>query len=424
MKTIWALGLVSLHMLWAWPALSCTGFVADTGQEILIGNNEDYDINYTDTVVRVLPAQDNHYGCLQVGFGNQNFCMGGINDQGLFYDWFSVPPNENWQRYADRQNFPNFKPEDMLKICADIDEAITFFQSYNLEIFYQNHVFLVDESGRAAVVEWGEDDLEIIWKQNDFFVVTNFYLAHPEWGWYPCTRYDTAVEMLSESSSYSWELSRTILEAVHMEYPRVMTQYSNIYELRSGLLSFFNHSNFHEYIDFSLTQELAKGSQTYHIANGMSDITLQAPANRTVVAPEYVEFRWIGNSQSSYQLIYSRNADFSDPVIIQVENTQRHNLQRSQLSLVLLSMISLVILLKNRKKSMWLLVPLLMIVAVTCSDQSDDDPVEALTAIDHFAVTVENLRPATSYYWKLQAQVTPEMTSSSIVWSFTTSEAT
>ncbi|MCP5106510.1 MAG: hypothetical protein GY950_24205, partial [bacterium] len=215
--------------------LPCTAFTANTGennQRVLIGNNEDNSMDLTDTVVRIQPASQDKYGCLLVGFNRQNFSMGGMNDQGLFYDWFSVPECD-WVNSGDKLPQPSWMPLEILETCANVEEAITFCHTYNLGILKEAQVLLVDKTGNSAIIAWGDGDIDVIRKEGNFQVITNFYINYPERGWYPCGRYDTAQAML-QNGVISIDLFRSILDNVHQVVSSGQTQYSNIYELQLG----------------------------------------------------------------------------------------------------------------------------------------------------------------------------------------------
>jgi len=66
---------------------ACTGFMMTDGEIVLVGNNEDSKIPYTR--VRFIPAENERFGRVYFGYDNWS-PQGGMNDQGLFFDFFSV----------------------------------------------------------------------------------------------------------------------------------------------------------------------------------------------------------------------------------------------------------------------------------------------------------------------------------------------
>ena len=179
-------------------SFACSAFVSTRENQILIGNNEDYPSQFKDVVVRIRPPEGKYYGRLMIGFNQQSFSMGGINDQGLLYDSFSVPECK-WRRNREKKKvFKNFKLDDILGSCATVEEVIAFCKRYNMMYFINNQLFVVDKSGKAAVISWGETDVEVTWLKKDYQAVTNFFLQHPERGTLqlsgkvaaPCPRYE------------------------------------------------------------------------------------------------------------------------------------------------------------------------------------------------------------------------------------------
>lgn len=422
MKKMSILFIFTMLGLWGWHVFSCTGFTASPGDRVLIGNTEDYYIDYKDTVVRIRPAAEGKYGCVLVGFDRQDFSMGGINERGLFYDWFSVPSCDQWRYSPDKSDFNNFKPENMLEVCADVEEAIAFFQRYNLQIFRENHVFVVDKTGAAAIIEWGENDLEVIRKQGNFQVITNFFVSHPERGGSPCRRYDTAVDMLENSPQFSFDLCHDILEAVSVETASVATQYSNIYEIREGDMSMyiFNFHNHDEFIKLDINEELKKGPMDYQLPEHLSEIELYAPGDGAVVSPSPVRFRWTGKENSDYRLYYSTDPGFTGCVPIDVTGPASASLSGTGIGFFFIGMLSLGTFYKRRKKLFTLICVLLLTMVCIMTYCARENGNTGADNFPGFEVIAENLQPNATYYWKVTANAGDSLTSESIVRTFTT----
>jgi hypothetical protein len=405
--------LITFFLL-ASAAFSCTGVTAANEQQVLVGNNEDYGAEYTDTVVRVRPAEDGKYGCLLVGFDRHNFSMGGINDQGLFFDMFTVPQVQ-WTSHPDKLNRDGFLEGIMLQECANVDEVIAFFQKYNHPEFQNLQVFVVDKTGLSAVISWGEGDIDAVKKQGDFQVVTNFFLLHTEWGWYPCSRYITAVEMMKDANEFSIDLFRTILDAVHS----YSTSYSNICELRSGDMYVYLSRNFDEFIKLNIHEELQKGSNDYFLPDYFSEIDLISPLDNDVVSQSTVTFEWKGKYDSNYQLYYSTNPDFTDSQPIDVMGTSMRALKGTGAGLLCLGFLCFTIPFSTRKKPfIKFVIPLLaVILLVSCQTKNNG---ETVSPDNTFRVTIENLQSNTTYYWKVTANVTGNIITESIVQTFST----
>ena len=67
---------------------ACTAFMMSDGENVLVGNNEDSKIPYTR--VWFIPAENGRFGRVYFGYDNW-YPQGGMNDRGLFFDYFSVP---------------------------------------------------------------------------------------------------------------------------------------------------------------------------------------------------------------------------------------------------------------------------------------------------------------------------------------------
>jgi hypothetical protein len=76
---------------------------------------------------------------------------------------------------------------------------------------------------------------------------------------YPCWRYTTALDKLSKADTYSVELFRDIVKATHQELPYFPTLYSNIYDLKKGLIYVYLYHDFENVVVFDIAAELAKG---------------------------------------------------------------------------------------------------------------------------------------------------------------------
>lgn len=238
---------------------ACTGFTASNGDTVLMGNNEDY--NDPDTYLWFTPPEQGKFGCVYFGYGNF-YPQGGMNDKGLCFDGFGAPFNP----FDNPESKPIYGADLVWKVmeeCQTIDEVVDMFNTYYLPWMARCLLFFVDSSGNSAIFE-GDN---IIYKEGDFQVVTNFYQSNPHLGGWPCWRYDTAVGMLEDMVNLSVEYFRDICDAVHYEGVAYPTQYSNIYDIKNGLIYLYFFHSFDECIIFDLHEELEKGYHRYHISS-------------------------------------------------------------------------------------------------------------------------------------------------------------
>ena len=243
---------------------TCTAFMMADGERVLVGNNEDYYIPHTR--VWFIPAETGSYGRVFFGYDNW-YPQGGMNDQGLFFDGFSTNPLEV-ERSKEKPKFRGRFLETMMATCATVKEAVGFFGRHNLEFMRTFQIFVADKTGDAAVVEGDE----IIRKHGSFQVVTNFYVSKVnenrrpcEWHRRSCLRYKRAQNMLAESDTASVALFRKILDATHQHNVFSRTLYSNIYDLKNGIVYLYYLHNFENEVVIDLKKELEKGSHFFAI---------------------------------------------------------------------------------------------------------------------------------------------------------------
>ncbi|MEJ2165248.1 MAG: hypothetical protein P8X90_06945 [Desulfobacterales bacterium] len=251
---------------------ACTGFFAAQGEAALVGNNEDY-FNTTQTRIVVKPPEGNKHGRLffgfgsstpQYGFGEFN-PQGGMNDQGLFFDCFATPPLPVTESVY-KPKFKDHPFEVLLAECATVEDVLVKFNNYNLDFMKKFQIFIADRTGHSAIIEGDK----IIRKSGWYQVVTSFYHSKPSLGGYPCKRYETAVRILESSQDVSIEQFKKILEKTHVENIKykghiVETLYSNIYDLRKGLVYVYYHHNFSNEIVINLKNEFIKGKRSYDL---------------------------------------------------------------------------------------------------------------------------------------------------------------
>ncbi|MFX1255819.1 MAG: hypothetical protein ACFFCZ_29710 [Promethearchaeota archaeon] len=134
------------------------------------------------------------------------------------------------------------------------------------------------------VVSAGPDqELAFTRKNNsNYLVSTNFNLANPDNGLYPCWRYDIAESMLEDinnENDLTIEAFRDILDAVHQE-GTYGTKYSNIFDLKTQEIYVYYNHDFSEFIKLNLAEELDKGRHEYRISDLFS-VPISTPTSAT-----------------------------------------------------------------------------------------------------------------------------------------------
>ena len=413
MKRLVTISLTAL--LFTSSAFACTGIKARMAQGILVAANEDYNRTFQDIVTRIHPGSEDRYGYIGTGFQRHDYFMMGLNDRGLFLDMFTVPEHYSYERDPNKQDCNVFLEGQLLEECATVEEAIAFLEAYNHPSMatWPYQLFVVDASGESAVINYGDGDYEVVRSQDDCQVVTNFYLLHPEFGYHPCWRYDTASQMMTEAELYSFRLLRDILDSVHLQ-----SNFSQISNLSTGDVFVFNNHNYDEFVQINLYQALAGGYQEFFMPDYFSQIEIVAPSEGGVVSSGNVVCEWRGHSGSTYRLVYSTNPDLSESSTIDIAASGKSS---GGSNTVLLCGCILVVFFPFRPVQKflkrWILPVMLLALLVSCSQDVVDIPVGDRVMI--FNATIESVSSGETVYWKIEADTGNGLTSESVVCSFT-----
>ncbi len=215
-------GFVVFLYLVLWRAQSltaCTIVTLAAGQQVLIGNNEDW----TDPRSRMwfVPAEEGEYGRVLFGFAKR-FVQGGINEKGLFLDANALDP-PGWQPDPSKPVFEDEINEYILAHCATVEDAIAFFNEYS--VFLGGGKFVIaDAKGESITVEWAEGSDRITRRKGAYQISTNI----PQWSIVPGKvaddRYNIAEQVLLQRSDVSVDTLRGVLAATHKNgWPRSVT---------------------------------------------------------------------------------------------------------------------------------------------------------------------------------------------------------
>ena len=237
-------------------AQACTAFVVYRNGMALAGNNEDFWV--TDTKIWYVPSDGSKRGMAgklgRVYFGFNNFYpQGGMNEAGLFFDGFATAENKI-KNSKGKSRFEGNIVDHVMANCSTLDEVVEVFEKYDLSFLANAMLMFGDQHGDSVIIE-GDEFLRI---KGDHQVVTNFYqsLTSPEKC--HCSRYKAAVKELAKRDPVSIESCRDIL-AKTRQNGRAPTQYSNVYDLKEGLIYLYHFHEFDEVVVIDLKKELAKG---------------------------------------------------------------------------------------------------------------------------------------------------------------------
>ncbi|MEW5870746.1 MAG: hypothetical protein AB1894_15845 [Chloroflexota bacterium] len=239
----------------------CSTVFATDGQQVLGGNNEDSGEPLTK--VWFVPAGKDTHGLVFFGYGNYR-AQGGMNDQGLFFDFLSVPKElpvslEGKQPYTGT----NFIVYDAMARCATVACVVEMFEKYYDREAWSLQHFFGDATGASAIIE----PQAILRQRGGFQVATNFYQSTvaPEKRRNACPRYRIASEMLESSPPLSVETMRDVMAAIHQDERRSPTVYTNVYDLVNRKIYLYYFFDYEHVAVLDLEQELAKGAHAYDL---------------------------------------------------------------------------------------------------------------------------------------------------------------
>jgi hypothetical protein len=248
------------------PLWSCTIFSVTLRGVTLVGNNEDD--NNPDTKVWILAPERDKHGRVFFGF-NDSIPQGGMNDQGLFFDWVADNPSDDWKRDPQKLNYAGSVSEKILEAASSVEEALRFYELYNETAFLKSRTMLVDKTGASAIVSWKDGKLKIVRGQGSIQAMG--------WGG------EIAQRKLNGLKNLTVEYTTSVLEACIQggEYP---TQYSNVYDLRRGEVYVYLFHQKKPVVKLNLRREMRRGHHFYNVSRIASQMN-QPPMSDHKTAP-------------------------------------------------------------------------------------------------------------------------------------------
>ena len=247
---------LALFLLAARAASGCTIVMAAKNGLVLVGNNEDR--RHLQTVVTFMPATERWHGRIIFGYDDAPV-QGGMNDQGLFIDGNALRPT-GWTPEPGKPAFKGHLMIYILGTCSTVDEVQAFFEKYNHPGLGNGRFPVADRTGASMVVEYGQGRVQFVKSETWYQIATNFVISNVTDGNYPCERYRAADKILSKARELGLDLIRSVLDATHQEDDG-LTVYSNIYDLKNGIIHLYNLRNFEDVVVLNLAEELKKGTR-------------------------------------------------------------------------------------------------------------------------------------------------------------------
>ncbi|MBU1050649.1 hypothetical protein KKG90_11575 [Candidatus Bipolaricaulota bacterium] len=225
-------------------AIACTVLAIGNGEMTLFGNNEDYAL--AEPHLWTVAATDVYYGYVALGF--DRYAQGGINTAGLCFDATGVPGPSAKSLGGKHSNSNQYDfCQAALRECATINELEEFLRMRYLDRISGGQFLFADASGASLVLcVDARGEVVIDRTEGSFRVITNFNVASPELGGYPCWRFSNATAGLTSIVSGEVELTVEALVAtldiVHFSSGSSETMYSNIFDLTQGIAYvYFQH---------------------------------------------------------------------------------------------------------------------------------------------------------------------------------------
>lgn len=254
----------------------CTVFVLTDPEHTLFCNNEDF--SNPATRLWFVPAGPGYLGCAYVGF-DDGWAQGGVNTAGLAFDWVAgetveYTPAESLRRVRGNPS------QRMLETCTSVEEAIAFYRAHRETEFARATLLVADRSGASVLIgaRAGELYFDRQERSRGFGyggAVLRAQLAAP-----PPPTVTKGTEILRACRQQG-------------ETP---TQYSNLFDLRTGEIWVYPAPQPAEPVRLQLDEELGKGGQAYEIPR----LGEQLRSGGTPLRPEQERFhldRWPADEQ-------------------------------------------------------------------------------------------------------------------------------
>lgn len=251
MKTLIVIIICIIFLIISIPVSACTVFNATSGENTLIGNNEDW--TDKNTYVWFESQENNEYGAIYFGFQNM-WPQGGMNDQGLFFDWvMSGNTVTRLKPSHDRLNFNGNLSAEIMKKCSNIDEVLSMYEKYNQPAFGYCKAMYVDNSGDSAIIGWDyqNDKISVDRKKGSYQLLG--YGAVFLQNVFMNNKYNVTIESFNNMISMAQQGDLTV--------------YSNIYDPVNLEIYVYHMHDFNKVIKFNLKDELKKGDHSYKISS-------------------------------------------------------------------------------------------------------------------------------------------------------------
>jgi len=242
----------------------CSVFTVSKGDQVYFGGNDDY--IHPDSYYWVDPGGSKGYGAIWIG--TRDNVQQGVNEKGLAYDANGLPrvdTNPHPEREPVSGDYSIY-PIRILRECATVEEVINWVYTHQWHSYMHDQMHFADATGDAVIISAGADG-EIVFTRkppgDGFLVSTNFNVANPSNGNYPCQRYETATDLLGKLVSREGELTAqdavNVLDAIHVEGSSGWTIESMIADLPNGIVYLYYFYQYDRPVMLNVAEEIASG---------------------------------------------------------------------------------------------------------------------------------------------------------------------
>lgn len=240
----------------------CTVITVSQGDQVFFGGNDDY-VNF-DSTYWVDPGGPSSYGAIY--FGEPSNVQQGFNEMGLAYDANGLPK-------ASVRSHPGRKPVSggytsypikILQECATVAEVIAWVKEHQWHSAMHDQLHFADATGDAVVISAGPDGRVAFTRKpsgDEFLISTNFNVANPSNGSYPCWRFDRAEELLSQiqgPGQLTVERVASVMDAVHVETPNGWTLYSVVADLPQRIVYIYFGFQYDAPLILNVAEEISR----------------------------------------------------------------------------------------------------------------------------------------------------------------------
>lgn len=269
MKKLLIILIILINAVMSNPLMACIGFMAEDGNTVLVGNNEQWITRYP-VELKFEQSENDKYG--RVYFIYRNLTQAGFNTEGLMFDFFIIPfASPKVTISKDKEEYTGKLMNKVLEECASVEQALKLIAKYNLGFLkkHNSQIFIADKTGDSAIIE---GDV-IVRKTGKYLACAMFNQSKRKGKDEPCAfyqfnchQYKTAVAMMGDLQNITIDGFQKILQATHDSWFGE-TLYSYIFDPKKGLLYVYYLHNFADVTIINFDDELKKGNHSYDVSS-------------------------------------------------------------------------------------------------------------------------------------------------------------